>query len=74
MALLTMTVTFKSAETIDLKKSREKLKDSTLEAYLKSDDGKEQGLSWIAAGAKRYFEIKRANPNAFIGYIWWSRS
>jgi hypothetical protein len=61
-----MTVTFKSAETINSKKSREKLKDSTLEAYLKSDDGKEQGLSWIAAGARRYFEKKRAHPNALV--------
>jgi P4 family phage/plasmid primase-like protien len=66
MALLPMTVTFKSAETINSKKSREKLKDSTLEAYLKSDDGKEQGLSWIAAGAKRYFEKKRAHPNPLV--------
>jgi phage/plasmid-associated DNA primase len=62
MALLPMTVTFKSAEKVNPRKSREKPKDPTLEAYLKSDEGREDGLSWIAAGAKRYFDLKRANP------------
>jgi putative DNA primase/helicase len=66
MALLPMTVTVKSAEKVDPKKSREKPKDPTLEAYLKSDDGREAGLFWIAAGAKRYFKKKRANPNVLV--------
>ncbi|GAQ86808.1 hypothetical protein KFL_003120140 [Klebsormidium nitens] len=66
MALLPMMVTFKSAESLNPNKSREKAKDSTLEAYLKSDEGREDGLSWIAAGASRYFEIKRAKPSALV--------
>jgi hypothetical protein len=37
--------------------------DPTLEAYLRSEEGKDEGLSWIAAGAKRYFDLKKANPN-----------
>jgi phage/plasmid-associated DNA primase len=37
-----------------------------LEAYLKSDEGREDGLSWIAAGAKRYFELKRSNPEVLV--------
>lgn len=63
MALLPMIVTFKSAEEVNQNKVRELPKDTTLEAYVKSDEGREAGLSWIAAGAKRYFELKRANPN-----------
>ena len=66
MALLPMSVTFKSAETVNPKKSREKPKDPTLEGYLKSDEGREDGLSWVAAGAKRYFDLKRANPNILV--------
>jgi P4 family phage/plasmid primase-like protien len=63
MALLPMIVTFKPADEVNQNKARQKPKDSTLEAYVKSDEGREAGLSWIAAGAQRYFEHKRANPN-----------
>jgi hypothetical protein len=38
--------------------------DTTLETYLKSDQGREEGLSWYAEGAKRYHELKRANPGS----------
>jgi phage/plasmid-associated DNA primase len=66
MALLPMTMTFKSADEVGPRKNREKPKDPTLEAYLKSNEGREDGLSWIAAGARRYFELKRANPGALV--------
>lgn len=66
MALLPMMVTFKSAEKLDSSKPRQKLKDPTLEAYLKSDQGREEGLSWFAAGAKRYFELRDARSGSLV--------
>ncbi|GAQ92722.1 hypothetical protein KFL_011090010 [Klebsormidium nitens] len=64
MAILPMLVTFKPPEQLDLSKPRQKAMDPTLEAYLKSDLGREEGLSWYAEGARKYFELKRTNPNS----------
>jgi P4 family phage/plasmid primase-like protien len=63
LALLPMLVTFLPPDKLDSSKPRQKLIDTTLEAYLKSDRGRDEGLSWYAEGARRYHELKRADPN-----------
>jgi phage/plasmid-associated DNA primase len=66
MALLPMLVTFKGPETLDPSKPRQRAKDATLERYLTSDQGREEGLSWCTEGARRYFELRRADPSRLV--------
>lgn len=66
MALMPMLVTFKSPETLDSSRPRQRPKDPTLERYLTSDQGREEGLSWCTEGARWYFELRRADPSRLV--------